>query len=124
MGVETLNNVANPVDLKMRNSVSWSRDNISASVFVDYVDSYEDTRQGTVGFGDEIGSWTTVDFTVQYSTEDRLGSLLDDLALSVNIRNLFDRDPPFVVQSVGINMDPTNANAIGRFISFDITKSW
>ncbi len=42
----------------------------------------------------------------------------------VNIRNAFDKDPPFYNNSAGFAYDAANADPVGRFVSVQLTRSW
>ncbi|WP_129775127.1 TonB-dependent receptor domain-containing protein [Peristeroidobacter soli] len=114
-----LNELHLPVDLKLRNSIGWSRGNLRATVFVNYVDSYRDTRPG---FEAPIDSWTTIDLSTQYVTDRRAG-WLSGLRIGVGVQNLTDEAPPFV-NYYGYDFDGTNANAIGRYFFVDIAKQF
>ena len=105
----------------MRNSVSWSRDNVSASLMINYVDSYRNNRLGQEA---DIESLTTADLTFRYNTGELYGDWLNNTVLSVNVLNLLNQDPPFVANSTGLNFDATNASALGRFISIGLSKQW
>ena len=122
--VELIDTIANPIDFTMRNSVRWNNDSgLSATVFLNYSDSYTDNVSTPER---KINSWTTIDLTLAYNTVGRLSDLrLNDIRLSLSIRNLFDNDPPFVNNSaVRVGYDPENVSPLGRFISFNITKTW
>lgn len=114
-----LNELHTPVDLKLRNSIAWSRGNLRATVFVNYVDSYRDTRPG---FEAPVDSWTTVDLSTQYVTDRRAG-WLNGLRIGVGVQNLTDEPPPFI-NYYGYNFDGTNANAIGRYFFVDVAKQF
>ena len=121
--VALVNLVANPIGLRLRNSMTWSSQNgWSASAFLNYSDSYTDNVSSPER---KIDSWTTIDLTLSYSTVDGLRSVgLNNALLSLSVRNLFDTDPPFVNNVLGVGYDPENASPLGRFISFSITKTW
>lgn len=122
--VQTLNTVGNPVDLRFRSSVGWSNDGFSANLFVNYVDSYTNTETGIEA---PVDSWTTIDLNLGYDTSDQgVTSLLDNTRFNLSIRNLFNEEPPFADQNLGtgVDFDGTNANALGRIISFSISKAW
>ena len=109
-----LNVVYLPVDLEMRAGAAWSRRNLTGGVFVNYVDSYRDPSNET---DPKVDSWTTVDLNVQYS-------FAGGTNLALNVQNLSDRDPPFVDNARGTGYDPTNATALGRFVSLTVTHEW
>lgn len=118
--VEALNEVYLPVDLKMRGGAALTRRNWTGGVFVNYVASYRDPSNMT---DPKVDSWTTLDLTVQYSFASAADSA-GGTRLALNVQNLFDRDPPFIVNARGTGYDPTNATALGRFVSMTVTHEW
>ena len=72
-----------------------------------------------------IGSFTTVDLTLRYAFEDT-SDIFNGLAFSVSAQNLFDQDPPLVVNTGGspIRFDPSYASPLGRMVSFEISKKF
>ena len=123
-----MNDVWQPIDLRLRNSVTFSRDGLSVMAAISYVDEYQDRRQPLTRLGStrsRVASWTTVDLSAQYEFKS-FGSSdwLDNLTVQFGAINLFDRDPPFVSSSSGLNYDGVNANALGRFLSMQITAQW
>lgn len=124
-GKDILNTYGNPVDLRFRGGVSWSRNMLSSGVYVNYVDNYSNDE--VIPF-EKISSWTTVDFRVAYEVKRMSNSFLNDTRFSFYANNLFDRDPPFAADAGGFVsgqfFDPGNSNALGRFVSLSITKRW
>ena len=124
---ELVDTIFNPVDLSMRGSLAWSRDGLTVGGFINYTDGYEDDQTDPSG---KVESWTTFDLTVRYNTGERYSSpWLDNTMFAINVINLFDRDPPFVndlafQNTDGLGFDTTNANPLGCFIAFEITKNW
>lgn len=115
--VDVLNTVGRPTDLKARGSLSWQgTKGTSATVFVNYVDGYHDDVSDPER---SIGSWTTVDLNVTQEFQN-----LGDLKLAVQAQNVFDSDPPFVNNGLGIGYDPANADPRGRFIAVQLVKRW
>lgn len=121
--VSIVDTVFNPVDFKMRNSVSWANDGISGVLAVNYVDGYTDNVATPAT---EIDSWTTVDLQLAYRIGKDSGiSWLRNTEFLFNVDNLFDEDPPLVLgRSTSFSFDSANANPIGRFVSFQISKRW
>jgi outer membrane receptor protein involved in Fe transport len=66
----------------------------------------------------------TLDATARYQFRHPGKSLLTGLDLTLAVQNAFDRNPPYVVNTVGYNYDPANASAVGRFIAIQATKHW
>jgi iron complex outermembrane receptor protein len=112
----------NPADLKVRTFLSYTKDRLSGQLNMNYIDGY---RNPLDAVRSHVSSWTTFDLATAYN-------FAHDLSLGLDIQNLFDRDPPFVSTSTipnqgllePIGFDPTNANALGRFISVRISKRW
>ena len=128
--VDVVDTIFNPADLRLRGSASWSNNGWSAAAFVNYVDGYVDDRN-LLGLGDvPVSSWTTVDANLSYETRDRSGrNFTDNIRLSISVQNLFDKNPPTIESSsifggTGTGFDPTNADPLGRFVSFRVTKAW
>lgn len=121
--VEMINNFAQPVDLRLRGSLGWSGDQLSTTLFVNYVDDYSSDR---VGERVPVDSWTTFDVSVQYSLgQERAKGLLSGVRLALNVQNLFNKAPPFVESGIdGIFYDGNNANPLGRFVSLELSKSF
>ncbi|MFC6838774.1 TonB-dependent receptor plug domain-containing protein [Xanthomonas theicola] len=115
---DAVNLLYRPVDLNVRGGVALTRRNVAGGLFVNYVDSYHDPSNAT---DPHIDSWTTVDLNLKYSFT--AGSQ-DGTSLALNVQNLFDRAPPFVVNSINSGFDPTNATALGRFVSLTLTHRW
>jgi len=121
---ELVNTRFNPVGLIARGSLGWSRGGLSANAYVNYTNSYKDPTSVS-GEVFHIDSWTTVDLALQYDTGKRPKVRgLRNLIFGLTVLNLFDQDPPFVRNDNGLNFDGANANALGRFISFQVTKKW
>lgn len=115
---DVANTLNNPLALRFRGSLSWSRGGWGVTTTINYADSYQDARSQP---NRPIDSWTTVDQQVSYRTAAG-DDMLDNLSLVLSAVNVFDKDPPFVNQSIGY--DPANANPFGRLISLQITKGW
>lgn len=114
-----LNTVFNPVDLRMRGKVSWTRNDIGAALFLNYVDSY---RNPDFGNRLKVDSWTTMDLSVSYHIANR-ESWLGGTTLSLSALNVLDEPPPFI-DYFGLNFDATNASGVGRYISLKVVKAW
>jgi iron complex outermembrane recepter protein len=118
--VSILDTAYNPVNLRMRARAVIRSGGLSFAAFVNYTNSYSVDK--TAGAA-PIASWTTIDATVKYLFNADRGPLAD-LTLLVAVTNLMDRNPPFVLNQVGINFDGANANALGRMLSVQLSKRW
>jgi iron complex outermembrane recepter protein len=119
--VSILNTEYNPVDLRMRGRVILRRGGLTFASFINFTNSYrEDDTPGAL----PISSWTTVDETVKYLFSADHGPLAD-ASLQLAVINLFNKAPPYVANPVfAINFDGANANALGRFVSVQLSKRW
>lgn len=116
--VDTLNN---PLSLRLRGRLAWSRNAWNAVAFVNYTGSYENTLRDPA---ERIDSLTTVDLHIRYDFGRGASSPTDGLFASLSVQNLFDREPPRVIDPIGLAYDSENADPLGRFVALQITKEW
>lgn len=126
--IDQLNDVWRPVDLRLRNSISFTRGSMNAAAFVNYTDGYRDRRTGPLPGPlqrSTVGSWTTVDLTLQIDlSESTRRWRLPATTLALSATNVFDRNPPFIGSYFGLHFDGVNANPRGRFIALQLTTQW
>jgi len=83
-----------------------------------------DANGNPVGGGDTVDATNTFDLNLAYRLE--LGGVMEEMALSLNIRNITDEDPPFFNGNQGGFMggawgyDNYTANPVGRLITLGI----
>lgn len=122
--VETLDTYLNPVDLTLRGHASLTRGGLTASTFLNYVDSYQvDRTEGA----EEISSWTTLDLAITYDFEGHKTDWLNGLGLALSVSNLFDEAPPVTPADGAYSLtayDPTNASPLGRFVTIEVRKAF
>lgn len=124
---DTLDSVFNPVDLRLRGSLSLTRGAATASAFVNYTDGYQDKRSYTVaevGSTAPVASWTTVDLTLNYEGGDAGADWLRGAGVGLSIINVLDRDPPYIASPLNLHFDGANASPLGRTIGVMIRKRW
>ncbi|KQY29980.1 TonB-dependent receptor [Caulobacter sp. Root487D2Y] len=117
--IDVLDTFGNPVDLRVRGTLSWRQNGWSANLFANYTDSYLNTA---VTPNVKAKSQTTYDVTTSYAFGDEAG-WGKGVRVSANVINLFDKDPPIVLNGTS-SWDSQNASAMGRFVSLEITKAW
>lgn len=113
-----------PLEFRARGRLSWTRGGFTGGVAVNYADDY---RNITTTPSEPVEDYTTIDLDLRYDLSANAGadSLLNGFVLSVNVRNLFDEDPPFVSTPQNGNFyDGANADPLGRIIGFGLTKRW
>lgn len=123
--IEQLDTLYNPVRLRLRGHAGIAHNGISANLFVNYTDEY---RVSDTVDAAQIDSWTTVDLSLSLDTEHWTNNpFFDNTIIRVSALNLFDTDPPSTPANFQFRIfgyDPTNASALGRFVSVELTKGF
>ena len=128
----------NPLQFRGRVNLGWDRNlafgHLLANVFVNYDNAYSiDPGQlpvGVAGSYANIDSYTTVDLTLRYDTGSSAGSWFTrDVALTLSVQNLFDTDPPLVLNQAGLagsalKFDPTYGSPLGRALQVQLSKKF
>jgi len=116
------------VGLQMRGNVGWAFENFSTQLFVNYTGSYRNwgspknpvttdpVTNNPTGGGDPVKANVTFDLNLAYQFTD--GWVGND-AISLNIRNILDRDPPFYNSANGF--DSNVANPLGRVVTVSLS---
>ena len=116
-----------PAGLKLHGGLSWSSAAISTTLSASYVDNYENN---TVTPTADVDSWLTFDWHLQYDAgEHNANGMLRGLTIALDVQNLADEDPPHItvpasLQVIDFGYDATNAGAMGRFVSLQVSKRW
>jgi len=119
--VSILNTEYDPVDLRVRGRLILRRGGLTLGSFLNFTDSY---HEDIASPSQRVASWVTVDATAKYLFDNERGPLADASVL-LSVTNLLNKAPPWVPNpAFGINFDGANANALGRFISLQLTKRW
>lgn len=116
--LDAVDTMFNPVDLRARAGVAWSRENLGASLTAVYVDDYQDTISTP---NRRVNSWLTWDTRFTYDMRSDTGH---GTQLALNIQNILDEDPPFANNPMGYAFDPQAASPIGRFIALELRHTW
>jgi outer membrane receptor protein involved in Fe transport len=109
-----------PARINGRIGAVWQQGGFTASLFGNYKSGVTDTTGGSRG-----ASFTTFDGTLRYDTGVR-DDAWSNLALELSAQNLLNRAPPlYAVASLTYTpYDSTNYSAVGRFLSFSVSKHW
>jgi iron complex outermembrane recepter protein len=117
-----LNTQNNPINLRLRSSLSWSGRRLGATLALNYSNSYRDTASAP---DLPVAAWTTIDAQLRYELGNGAGGWLDHTRLELSALNLFNRDPPFLDNALaGLGYDQENADPYGRIVSLRIRKDW
>jgi iron complex outermembrane receptor protein len=116
--VDRVDTINYPVDLTVRANLGWFDNNWSARLSVAHIGGYENTSSR---LQDDVASWTTADIYVGYRFNGG-NAFTDGLTLSLDVQNLFDRNPNFV--DIAGGYDGEKASALGRIATIGINKRW
>ena len=125
--VDALDIINQPISLRGRAGLRWTHGAFTVSPSATYVGGYTNnipvTVNGTVLPVAKIPAWTTFDLSVGVDFSD-FGSWGEDLRLTLNVRNLFDKNPPLVLSANGNAFDSQAANPFGRIFSVQLSKTF
>jgi iron complex outermembrane recepter protein len=107
---DVLNTINNSQKFRFQGGVGWSPGAVRALLTVNHLSGY---LNNTVSPAEDIDAYTTVDAYLGYEFDFGLTAAID-------VRNLFDQDPPYVNTTFGY--DAQSANPIGRLVSFTLTQ--
>lgn len=117
-----LNTQNNPINLRLRGTVTWTGQRFGWMGAVNYANSYRDTATQP---NMPISAWMTFDAQLHYDLGADEGGWLDGTRLEFNAVNLFNRDPPFLNNAIArLGYDQENADPYGRLVSLRIRKNW
>jgi len=111
----------NPINIRARGSASWTRRSLGVSAFVNFQNRYRDTLSVP---NRGVSPWTTVDLQLSYETSGDMLGWLGHTQFVLNAQNLFDVNPPFLNNPVGVGYDQENGDLYGRIVSFELRKRW
>jgi iron complex outermembrane receptor protein len=121
---------ANTTRLRAKASMGANIENLRAQISLNHTQGYKlnpavgPTNPGTAPQQTRVGSYDVVGLFFEYDM--RGAGWLKDLSFTLNVDNVFDRDPPrFEQQSITLyNMGYANGNTLGRFIQFGVGKQF
>lgn len=124
---EKLNEIARPIDLRLRATAGLSKGAWSSRLYLNYVPAYDNPYQVPVG---RMESWLTADLSLGLDVA-QLGPRnpwTDGLRIVLSARNLLDKDPPLMhgppIPGQVLLYDPTNATGEGRILTLRLMKHW
>lgn len=110
-------NVANfPPRLRARATADWTRGPLTLGLAFNWVNAYRDS------LGVRVEDQPTFDLQARWEAPDQ--GPMKGVTTLLTVRNLFDRDPPFYANGVGVGFDGANGDPIGRFVALQLTRDW
>lgn len=107
---DVLNTINNSQKFRFQGGVGWSPGAVRTMLTVNHLSGY---LNNSVSPSQSVDAYTTVDAYLGYEFDFGLTAAID-------VRNLFEQDPPYVNTTYGY--DAQSANPIGRLISFTLTQ--
>ncbi|MBS0416913.1 MAG: TonB-dependent receptor [Proteobacteria bacterium] len=123
---DQVNRYNEPLSWRGRALGTWVHGGLSSSLSINYSNRYlNDSLLVPV----PIAAWTTFDANVSYDFDKRVSSgWLAGVKTAVGVTNLFNRRPPYAIgppsSDPQIGFDAYNADAMGRYVSFRLSKHW
>jgi len=119
---QLLNTQNNPINLKMRSTVSWQERRWGATLGINFQNHYRDTVSSP---NRDISAYTTFDTQLRYELGAASDSYLANTRLELNALNLLNSSPPFLNNAMAkLGYDQENADPLGRRISLQVRKTW
>jgi iron complex outermembrane receptor protein len=119
---QLLNTQNNPIDIRLRGSVSWQQLRWGATVGVNFQNHYTDIASDPPR---NVRSYATFDAQLRYNLEPFGTGFLQNTLLELNAVNLFNVSPPFLDNRIAkLGYDQENADPYGRLLSIQVSKSW
>lgn len=120
--VSRLDGYAQPSDVRLNGTAIWGRGGFSVGSVVNYVDGFTDNRPGYPRT--KIPSYTTASLFVGFDLgRISKASWLHDTQVQLVVANVFDAQPPRIVDGV-LGFDPYNNPPNPRSIGLTLTKKF
>lgn len=114
-GVDLAGIATYPAKLRGRLSADYQRSALGGGVALNYVGRFRDR------VGARVDDLVTVDLQMRAQAP---AGRFEGTTLSLYVRNVFDKAPPFYNNPFGYAYDPANADVVGRFVRLQLTRSW
>jgi outer membrane receptor protein involved in Fe transport len=119
--VSLLNTQTSPLSVRLRGALSWQYRGFGVAAFIDYSNSYRDVASRPMR---SVPHWATMDLSLSYDVDLPAAAWLAGTRIALSAQNVFNSDPPFVNNAVGIGYDQENADLLNRFIDVSLRKRW
>jgi len=112
----------NPPHWRARASATWATGGLRLIATGNFTGGVTDTRDDP---SDHLRGMTTLDLGARYNWGNARGPL-KGLDLGIYVTNVFDQMPATLATTLYYETpyDSTNYSAVGRFIAFEVSKSW
>lgn len=138
--IDVVDSFGDPLDLRVRGGGAWRKGAFNASAIINYADGYSyetfvDTTgvtfpsfTGGTGVADvqliPVKSMTTLDLFLAFDAGVAFNNRwLKGTTFSFSAINLTDERPQ-AIEGASLGFDDFNADPTGRFVAFQVTKTW
>lgn len=128
--LEKVNRFGYPLRFTARGEAGLTYGGFDLGLFLNYRNAYRIEPvflpRGADPKYERIKSYTTVDLHLAYNSGEKAPALLKNITLALDVQNLFDRDPPLVLNGglIPIQFDPANASPFGRMTTISLRKAF
>jgi len=121
-GTQLSGTLYNPPKIRGRTGLVWTKDGLGLGLFANHTGKLRDTRNSS---NPVLDATTTIDATIRF-TMPPSRDVLGGTDLVIGVQNMFNVKPPFAQNSYVFDTpyDSTNYNAVGRFVSVSLSKSF
>lgn len=125
--LDRLNFIFNPLKFRARASVTWDHGPLSVRILANHVNGYFNNLTAA---GQNVDSYTPIELNLTYRIGDRNATGFFDkgMAISFEVRNVFDVDPPYVNLAPSSNgsggYDASASDPIGRLFAVSLRKAF
>jgi iron complex outermembrane receptor protein len=109
----------NPPGLKFRNGLEWTLRGMWIATFVNYQSGYDDPSSHRA-----VSHWTTVDATLGIAVPDPFPNSNGETRISIRGLNILNKDPPVLLDTIGVGYDHENGSLRGRVMSIALQRRW
>jgi outer membrane receptor protein involved in Fe transport len=105
-----------PAKFRARVAADWTRGALGLGATVNSQSGFRDA------LGTSIAGQTTLDLRGRLTLPGP--GVWAGTGLSLSVRNVFDKAPPFYDNPFGFGFDPASADVVGRFVAIELSRSW
>jgi len=123
-------------DYRINTGLTWEIYDFTYSIIAHYVPEVTDlgflhpqvgdTSHGNTVNGKawQVSDYFTIDMQLAYKFGPKYGRYLQNTRVAIGVNNITDESPPFIASAIEDNTDKSTYDILGRFIYFEITKTF
>jgi iron complex outermembrane receptor protein len=123
-------------DYRINTGLTWDIYDFTYTILAHYVPEVTDlgflhpqvgdTSHGNTVNGKawQVSDYFTIDMQLAYRFGPKYGRYLQNTRVAIGVNNITDESPPFIASAIEDNTDKSTYDILGRFIYFEITKTF